>query len=388
MPTLAARMDAIEPSATVGIADLVAKRRREGADIISLSLGEPDFDTPSHVREAAKRALDEGQTHYTPGAGIPELRKAIAANAVQETGIPCRPDHVLVTPTKHAVMMTLQSLVGPGDEVLVPDPGWVSYAPATKWAQATPVPVPLDASFRMTADAVRSACTRRTRLLILNSPSNPTGGVDRLEEVRKIMDVAAERDLWVLSDEIYRKLIYEGRHVSPASLPDAFARTVTVDGLSKSFAMTGWRVGWAIAPLPVLDALNRLQSHSVTHATSFAQYAAVTALTGPQDSVTTMRDAFAERRRIMVDGLNALPGVDCQEPAGAFYAFPRFDPETWGGDDTAVCRRLIERAGVAATPGSAFGARGANHIRFSYAAAPERIAEGLRRMARLVQMPA
>lgn len=375
-------MDRIVGSATVAISNLVAERRRAGADVLSLSLGEPDFTTPEHVRDAAKAALDAGHTHYTPGPGIPELREAVADFHRDLNGIPCGPEHVLVTPTKQAVMMSLLALADRGDEVLLPDPAWVSYEPIVRWAHAEPVPVPLDpeAGFRMTPEAVAERITPRSRVVVLNSPSNPTGGVNTPDDVRGIVELAVDHDLWVVSDEIYQRLQYEGEHQSAAAVDGAWERTVTIDGLSKSFAMTGWRIGWAVAPTPAWKQLNKLQSHSLTHCTSFAQHGAVAALRGPQDSVEEMRETFRRRRDLMVEGLRAIPGVTCAEPQGAFYVFPHFRQAEAAGGDEALCMRLIEEAGVAGTPGSAFGAGGAGHIRFSYAAGEETLRDALGRL--------
>lgn len=380
VPGFASRMDRIVGSATVAISQKVSEMKAAGADMVSFSMGEPDFGTPQHVCDAAKRALDDGKTKYTPGPGIPELRAAIAAAHARDNKIPCRPEHVLVTPTKQAVMMSILATAGQGDEVLLPDPAWVSYEPLVQWAHAKPVPVTTSADdgFRMRPDAVAEAITPASKVLLLNSPSNPTGGVNTPDDVRGLVELAIDHDLWIISDEIYQKLIYDGEHLSPASVPDAFDRTITIDGLSKSFAMTGWRMGWAVAPESAFKQMNKLQSHSVTHCTSFAQYGALAAVTGPQDSVETMREAFERRRRIMVEGLNAIDGVTCPEPSGAFYAFPHF--EQADGDDTSLCMRLIEDAHIAGTPGSAFGAQGQGHIRFSYATSEERIQTGLERI--------
>ncbi len=375
-------MDRIVGSATVAIAGKVAEMKAAGHDVIGFSVGEPDFDTPEHVKQAAKDALDAGHTKYTPGPGIPALREAIADYHRTTNQIPCDASNVIATPTKQAVAMTFLALAGQGDEVLLPDPAWVSYEPITRWAEAEPVPVPcsIDDGFRMTADAVAEAITSKSKMVLLNSPSNPTGAVNDPADIRGIVELAIDHDLWIVTDEIYQQLIYEGEHLSPASLPDAFDRTVTIDGLSKSFAMTGWRTGWLVAPEPAFKQINKLQSHSVTMVTSFAQYGAVAALTGPQDSVAEMRDAFRSRRQVMVDGLNALPGVECPMPAGAFYAFPKFDTD----DDEALCMKLIEEAHVAPTPGSAFGEGGKGCLRFSYATSEERIREGLERVSRVL----
>lgn len=382
VPGFAPRMNNIVGSATVAIAGKVAEMKAAGHDVIGFSVGEPDFDTPEHVKQAAKDALDAGHTKYTPGPGIPALREAIAKYHLDTNGIPCQAQNVIATPTKQAVAMTFLALAGQGDEVLLPDPAWVSYEPITQWAEATPVPVPcsIEDGFRMTADAVSEAITKKSKMVLLNSPSNPTGAVNDPDEIRGIVELAIDHDLWIVTDEIYQQLIYDGEHLSPASLPDAFDRTITIDGLSKSHAMTGWRTGWLVAPEPAFLEINKLQSHSVTMVTSFAQYGAVAALTGPQDSVAHMREAFRSRRQVMVDGLNALPGVECPMPEGAFYAFPRFDTE----DDEALCMKLIEEAHVAPTPGSAFGEGGKGCLRFSYATSEERIKEGLERVAKVL----
>jgi aspartate aminotransferase len=370
-------MDKIVGSATVAISNRVAEMKRAGHDMVGFSVGEPDFDTPEHVKQAAKDALDAGHTKYTPGPGIPELREAISRYHATENNLPCAPSNVIATPTKQAVAMTFLALAGQGDEVLLPDPAWVSYEPITRWAEANPVPVPCrrEDGFKMRADDVAEAITSKTKMILLNSPSNPTGAVNDPADIRAIVELAEDHDFWIVSDEIYQKLIYEGEHLSPGRL--AFDRTVTIDGLSKSFAMTGWRTGWLVAPEPAFKQINKLQSHSVTHVTSFAQYGAVAALNGPQDSVEMMRQAFMERRKVMVDGLNAMDGVSCPTPQGAFYAFPHFQNYP---DDEKLCFDLIDKAHVAPTPGSAFGEMGKGSLRLSYATSVERIEEGLRRI--------
>ncbi len=384
MPKFAPRMSRIVGSATLRMNNLAAQKRATGADVVSFTVGEPDFDTPEPIKEGAIKALRAGRTKYTPTSGIPELRKAIADVAAREQGIPCTAKNVLVAPAKQSLFYAFQALVGQGDEVLIPDPAWVSYDPMVRWAHGTPIPVPLEAAtgFRMTPEAVAKAITPRTRVVVLNSPANPTGGANTPDDVKGILSLAIEHDLWVISDEIYRHLQYDGKPLSPASLPGGFERTWTIDGPSKSYAMTGWRMGWIIAPESCIEAADRLQSQSLSNATSFAQDGVVTALTGPQDSVAAMKAEFLARRDLMVAGLRALPGVTCPTPAGAFYAFPHFDAKQWGGlDDTALAMALLDKANVATTPGSAFGARGTGHLRLSYACSRERIAEGLKRMA-------
>ncbi len=378
MPGFAPRMDRIEGSATVRIANLVAEKKAAGEPVIGFSVGEPDFDTPDHVKAAAKAALDAGHTKYTPGPGIPALREAVARYHQERNGIPCRANNVLVTPTKQAVAMSLLALVDQGDEVILPDPAWVSYAPITQWAHADPVPVTTtaDEGFRLTPDGVAEAITPNTKVVLLNSPSNPTGGVATPDDVRGIVDLAVDHDLWIISDEIYQEIIYDAQHQSPAALEGAFERTITLDGLSKSFAMTGWRLGWLVAPEPAFKQINKLQSHSITCCTNFAQHGGVAALNGPRDFLADMVDTFRARRDRMVERLNAIEGVTCPVPGGAFYVFPHFDADVWGSDDNALCERLIA-AGIAPTPGSAFGAAGKGHLRFSYATSMENIETGM-----------
>lgn len=385
MPKFASRMGRITASATVAISNLVAKKRQEGVDMVSFSVGEPDFDTPQHIKDAAIKALQAGKTKYVPGPGIPELREAVAKYHWDENGIPCHAANVLITPSKQSVLYSILATADQGDEVLIPDPAWVSYEPMVQWAHAKPVGVSLTAEtgFRMTSEAVAERITKKTKAIVLNSPSNPTGGVNTESDVKGIADLARDHDLWVISDEMYQKIRYgDAKHLSPASLEDMMERTITLDGCSKTYAMTGWRIGWAVVPKPAFVEFDKLQSQSLTHCTSFAQYGAVAAVNGPKDSVTMMRKEFEARRDLIVAGLRALPGVTCPVPGGAFYVFPRFDPQHWGGrGDDKLCLDLIDKVGVATTPGSSFGAHGKGHLRLSYATSRERIAEGLRRMA-------
>src|SRR5688572_951169 len=377
-------MQRIVGSATVAISNLVAQKRREGVDVVSFSVGEPDFDTPQHIKDAAIKALQEGKTKYVPGPGIPELREAVADYHAKENAIPSKAENVLIAASKQSILYSILTVADKGDEVVNPDPAWVSYEPMVQWTHAKPVGVRLTAEngFRMTADAVAQAITKKTRAIVLNSPSNPTGGVNTDADVKGIADLARDHDLWVISDEMYQKIRFDGApHLSPASLPGMFDRTITLDGCSKTYAMTGWRIGWAVAPKPAWEQLDKLQSQSLTHCTSFAQYGAVAAVNGPKDSVETMRREFQARRDLVVAGLRKLPGVTCPVPGGAFYVFPRFDPKHWGGlDDDALCMALIDKAGVATTPGSSFGVHGKGHLRLSYATSRDRIAEGLKRM--------
>jgi aspartate aminotransferase len=377
----AARTKRVKASETVRISGLVAEKKQQGIDITSFSVGEPDFDTPQHVREAAKKALDAGETHYTPAGGIHPLREAIAEKHRRENQIQqAQAQDVVVTPTKHAIALTMLALVDHGDEVLLPDPCWVSYEPLVRLAGGTPVFVPLDQDdgFRMRAESLAEKITPKTKLLITNSPSNPTGGTDLEADVKAHADLCKDHDLYLMSDEIYEHIRYEGEHLSPASLPDMYERTITINGLSKSFAMTGWRTGWSLAPAPITKEILKLQGHTITHVTTFAQHGALAALTGTQQPVKDMLQVFTRRRETMLEALNGMPGVTCPTPRGAFYVFPRI--EAGGMDDMQLTEHLIENAHIAVTPGSAFGPAGKGHIRISYATSEDRIQQGMKRM--------
>ena len=378
MKPLAKRTARVSPSPTVRLGALVAEARARGEDIVSFSTGEPDFPTPAHIVDAAKRALDEGFTKYTNSMGIPELRLAIAAGAIKDNGIPASAADVMVTPTKHGVYCTCMALVDPGDEVLLPDPGWVSYEPMVRLAGGTPVPVAADEStgFRLTPEAVEAAVTPRTKLVVLNSPSNPAGSVLSRQDIRGIAEVCADHDLYLLSDEIYEKLVYDAEHVSPACVAGMWERTVTVSGFSKTYAMTGWRLGWLLAEKRLLAEIAKIQEHTLTCCTAFAQKAGVVALTGPEEPLRSMVSEFRARRDLLLEGMRRL-GWPCTVPQGAFYLFPRTP-----GPSADLAERLLREARVAVVPGSAFGAAGEGHLRLSFATSRERIAEGIERIAR------
>jgi aspartate aminotransferase len=383
MVRFAKRVTSIESSPTVRIGDLVTEMKARGERILSLSVGEPDFPTPAHIVEAAKKALDEGFTKYTSSAGIQELREVIAEKSVRENGIPAKPANVLVAPTKHTLYMTCMALLESGDEALVPDPGWVSYGPMVVLAGAKPVPVRAadEDGFVPSPDAVAERITPRTRLIILNSPSNPAGSVYPRETMRGIADLAQDHDLVVVSDEIYEKIRYEGEHVSPASLDGMFERTVTANGFSKTYSMTGWRLGWLVAPPPIFKEISKIQEHTITCATAFAQKAGVAALRGPSEPLQKMVAEFRARRDLICAELEEIERATCFRPAGAFYVFPKFDVPV---DDAALAEKLLKEAKVAITPGSAFGAAGAGHLRLSYAASRETITESVRRIGDVV----
>lgn len=355
-----------------------------GRDVIHLEIGEPDFDTPANVREAAKRALDEGWTHYGPPLGLPALREAIATDATARKRFAVDPENVVVTPGAKPIMFyALLALAQPGDEVIYPDPGFPIYESMTRFVGATPVPIPLreENEFRMDVQELRSLVTDRTRLIIFNSPHNPTGSVLTEEDLRAIADLAAERDITVLADEIYGRILYEGEHHSIAALPGMAERTIVLDGFSKTYAMTGWRLGYAILPPDLLPVFSRLIINSVSCTSSHSQMAAVEALTGPQDDVEAMVEEFRARRELIVNGLDAIPGIRCLKPHGAFYVFPNVSGTGIAGPEMA--NRLLDEAGVACLAGTAFGRVGRDHLRVSYANSPENISRALERIAQV-----
>ncbi|HEX5827796.1 MAG TPA: pyridoxal phosphate-dependent aminotransferase [Candidatus Limnocylindrales bacterium] len=358
----------------------------EGRDIIHLEIGEPDFDTPAHVRAAAQRALDEGWTHYGPFMGLPALREAIAADATARKGFDVRADRVAVVPGGKPVMFyALMALAQAGDEVVYPDPGFPIYESMARVAGATPVPYAItqEHDFRVDLNELARLVTDRARVLIINSPANPTGGVFTRDDIERIGELVLRHpDLVVLADEIYGRIVHDGEHVSIASLPGLADRTIVLDGFSKAYAMTGWRLGYAILPPGLVDAFGKLVINSVSCVSSFSQVAAVEALTGPQDDVDAMVREFRARRDLVVQGLNRIPGIDCAVPAGAFYVFPRVSGT--GLDGTAFADRLLREAGVCVLAGTAFGRVGSDHVRISYATSRENLGAALDRIGQFV----
>jgi aspartate/methionine/tyrosine aminotransferase len=357
-----------------------------GRSVIHLEIGEPDFDTPANIREAAKAALDRGATHYTPTVGIPELRAAIAADATARKGFAVTPDHVVVVPGGKPVMFfAILALVDEGDEVIYPDPGFPIYESMASYVggKAVPCPIRQENGFRLDPDELASLVTPRTKLVIINSPANPTGGVSTREDLERIAAVAREHDFTILADEIYGRILYEGEHVSIASLPDMVDRTIVLDGFSKTYAMTGWRLGYAIVPDKLVTPFSRLIVNSVSCTNAATQWAGVEALTGPQDSVLAMVEEFRGRRDLIVEGLNDIPGVTCLRPSGAFYVFP--DISATGLTGAELADKLLNEGGVSALAGTAFGQVGKYHLRFSYANSRENLAEALRRTRAVVE---
>ncbi len=366
-------------SGTVKIANTVIRLKQEGVDVISFSMGEPDFPTPDNINEACIRSIHDHFTHYTPSAGILELRKAVAERTRQDNGIPCTEANVIITPTKQAIFMTMMAMIDEGDEVILPDPTWGTYEACVRLAGGIPKYVHLNAetSYRMIPEGVAEKIGPRTKMVLMNSPANPTGSVLTYEDIKGIADLAKDHDLHVLSDEVYEKVIFEGKHYSIASMDGMFDRTITVNGVSKTYAMTGWRLGWAIAPKEYVKTLNTLQSHSLTCVTSFVQKAGVEALNGPQDSVKAMVDEFSARRDLIMSLIREIPTLHCPKPSGAFYIFPSYSHDMSSED---MATYLLENAHVAVTPGSAFGPSGEGHFRISYACSRRDIEEGMHRI--------
>jgi aspartate aminotransferase len=389
------RAQRTSPSPTLAITAKARKMREEGIDVLSLGAGEPDFDTPEFIKEAAVTALREGFTKYTPTAGIEPLRKAICDKLWRDNGLKYEPNQIIVTcGGKHALYNAFQVICDPGDEVIIPAPYWVSYPEMVKLADGVPVFVYADEStgFVPTIDAIREKISARTRAIVVNSPCNPTGAVFHRQRLKEIAALALRHDLYIVSDEIYEKMVYDGHeHVSIASLGEEVKkRTILVNGMSKAYSMTGWRIGYAAAERELIAAMTRIQDQSTSNPTSIAQKAALAALQAPEDTVKRMVAAFAERRRAIVDGLNRIPGFRCAEPGGAFYAFPNVSAlygKRWGdrviNNSDAFAEYLLEVARVAVVPGSGFGAD--ENIRLSYACSLDTIRNGLARIADAVQ---
>jgi aspartate/methionine/tyrosine aminotransferase len=364
--------------------DVLVKARAleaQGRDVVHLEIGEPDFDTPRHIVEAAGDALEQGYTHYGPALGLPELRQAIAEYLRTSRGVEVPWQRVAVTPGgKPPMFYTIMALIEPGDEVIYPNPGYPIYESVANFVGGTTVPLPLreEREFRFDPDELRSLVTDRTKLIILNSPANPTGGVLTRSDLEAIAAVARERDVVVMTDEIYSRIIYEGEHVSLASLPGMQERTVLLDGFSKTWAMTGWRLGFAVYPEWLLPHIDRLIVNSVSCTSTFSQRAAIAALTGPQSDVERMVAEFRRRRDAVVAGLNAIPGVRCLQPHGAFYVFPNVSGLGKTSDELADL--LLNEAGVSTLSGSAFGRYGEGYLRLSYANSMENLEKAIARI--------
>jgi len=389
------RAQAVAPSATLAVTSRAKEMKAQGIDVLSFGAGEPDFDTPEFIKQAAIESLKKGQTKYTPAAGIPDLRKAIAEKLKKENNLDYTFEQVVVNiGAKHSVYMAMQTALDPGDEVILPTPYWVTYPETIKLAGAKPVIVETTAAtgYKLTAGALRNHLTDRTAMLVLNSPNNPGGFCYSPEELKSLADVLEGTQVTVLSDEIYERLIYgKTRFVSFASLsPDAYSRTLTINGLSKSYSMTGWRLGYTAGPLEMIKAMSRMQDHVTSNPVTFTQYAAIAALKDTTGVVETMRAQFEKRGRVMAERLNAIKGVTCLEPEGAFYCFPDVSGHygrTIGGvtirNSMDFAKTMLEQAKVALVPGDPFGCP--KNVRLSFACSLEQIEKGIDRIKTLLE---
>jgi len=386
--TLSERIARISFSKTMEVASKADQLRRQGEDVVDLGVGEPDFPTPDHIKQAAWEAIRTDFTRYTPAAGVPELRQAVCDRHAADFGTSYHPAQCLITAGgKHAIYNFIETLINPGDEVIIPAPYWVTYRDAVLLAGGRPVVLPTDAGdgFALRASAVRNCLGPRTRMLILNYPNNPSGALLDREEARRVVELARQAGFWILSDECYAQLVYDGQPWSVASLSGAADCVLVAGSLSKTYAMTGWRIGYGLGPEPVIQGCIRLQSHSTSNPNSIAQKAALAALLGPQDCVAAMLSEYRRRRDYVVARLRAMPGIRVHAPAGAFYVFPSIatllDKRSIAGS-AGFANRLLDEMRVACVPGEAFGVEG--HVRISFAACPRELERGLDRLAEFV----
>ena len=386
MIKLAARVGEVPPSITLAIAAKAKAMKAEGIDVCSLSTGEPDFDTPEHIKAAAKEALDAGKTKYGPVAGEPQLKAAIARKLQSDNNLNYQPENIIVTNGgKHSLYNLMMALIDPGDEVIIPAPYWLSYPEMVKLASGKPVIVRTDAStgYKITPEQLSGAITPKTKLFVLNSPSNPTGMVYTPAEIKALAEVIVDRDILVVADEIYEKIIYDGaQHVSIGSLgKEIFDRTLISSGFAKAYSMTGWRIGYLAGPIELIKATSTIQGHSTSNVCTFAQYGAISALESSQESVEKMRQAFAQRRQVIFELLDAVPGISCIKPDGAFYMFVNISKT--GMNSLEFCDAFLEQQQVAVIPGIAFGAD--DHIRLSYATDLGTIKKAVERLDKFVR---
>ena len=382
---LASRVNQVTPSLTLAIDSLAKEMKKNGEDVCSFSAGEPDFDTPTHIKAAAKKALDEGKTRYGPAAGEAGLRKAIAEKLLQDNQLAYNADNVIVTNGgKQSLYNLIMALIEAGDEVIIPAPYWLSYPEMVTLAGGTSVIVntSLENQYKITPEQLEAAITPKTKLFVLNSPSNPTGIVYTPEEIAALAKIVVEKDILVVSDEIYEKILYDGAiHRSIASFgPEIFQRSIISNGFAKAFSMTGWRVGYIAGPVEIVKAMTKIQSHSTSNVCTFAQYGAIAALESPQDCIEEMVKAFSERRQYILERVRSLPGLNCPTPNGAFYVF--IDISQTGLKSRDFCQKLLETQKVAAIPGIAFGAD--DCIRLSYATDLKTIEKGFDRLDKFI----
>ncbi len=382
---LASRVNQVTPSLTLAIDSLAKEMKKNGEDVCSFSAGEPDFDTPTHIRAAAKKALDEGKTRYGPAAGEAGLRKAIAEKLLRDNQLAYNADNVIVTNGgKQSLYNLIMALIEAGDEVIIPAPYWLSYPEMVTLAGGTSVIVntSLENHYKITPEQLEAAITPKTKLFVLNSPSNPTGIVYTPEEIAALAEIVVEKDILVVSDEIYEKILYDGAiHRSIASFgPEIFQRSIISNGFAKAFSMTGWRVGYIAGPVEIVKAMTKIQGHSTSNVCTFAQYGAIAALESPQDCIEEMVKAFSERRQYILERVRSLPGLNCPTPNGAFYVF--IDISQTGLKSRDFCQKLLETQKVAAIPGIAFGAD--DCIRLSYATDLKTIEKGFDRIDKFI----
>lgn len=387
MKPLSTLLSSVPPSATVAVADKARALKAAGRDVIPLAGGDPDFITPGNIIRAGIEAIQAGDTHYPPSRGSQSLRRAIARKLETVNGLSVDPEtQVLAGPGgKFALYAALAAVVNPDDEVLILEPYWVSYPPMVTLVGGTPVPITLDgnAGFAIDAHGIEKCLTERTKAILVNSPNNPTGRVMTAAEAETVCKIAIENDLYVISDEMYEDLIFEGEHITLAALRGMAERTVTINGHSKAYAMTGWRLGWAAGPEEIIGLAAKFQSQSVTSAAAFTMAAGAEALTGPQDEVARMRAEYKARRDFLVAALNEIPGVACESPQGAFYLFVRFSG--LGSNSLEIADNLLEKANIAATPGIAFGRAGEGFVRFTFATAMSELERAVERIRDLMQ---
>jgi aspartate aminotransferase len=382
---LAERMNRIGVETAFEVLVRARALEAQGRDIIHLEIGEPDFDTPRHIVEAGKQALDQGWTHYGPTQGLPELREAIASYICRTRGIRVGAEHVCVVPGgKPIIFFPLMALLEPGDEVIYPNPGFPIYESMINFLGAKPVPIPLveDRGFSFDLNVLKDSLSPKTKMLILNSPHNPTGGVIPAADVRAIADLVRDRDLVILSDEIYTRIYFEEEPLSISTLPGMLEKTIILDGFSKTYAMTGWRMGYGVMPTWLVDPVNKLMVNSNSCTASFTQRAGIAALNGPQDDVKKMVEEFRRRRDAFCAALNTLPGFRCAIPGGAFYAFPNVQGTGWKSKELADA--LLQKAGVACLSGTAFGDYGDGYLRFSIANSMEKLMDAVERIRKFL----
>ncbi len=375
------RAQQILPSPTFALVAKVKEMKKQGIDVISFGIGEPDFPTPTNIKEAAKRAIDENFTKYTPGSGIPELKEAIVKKFKEDNNLDYETSQILIsTGAKQCLYNVMQAILNKGDEAILFSPYWVSYIEQIKLADAIPIIVKTNKDFKIDFNELTEKITEKTKLILINSPNNPTGVVFSKEELKRLADIAVQKNIYIISDEVYEKLIYEGKHISIASFNDKIKElTITINGVSKAYSMTGWRIGYCAGNKDIIKAAANIQDQSTSCPNSIAQKAALEALNGNQDAVKEMRDEFMKRRDYIVKRLNEIDGIECNVPHGAFYVLPKVSKLYKGKikDSTSFATALLEKANIAVVPGVAFGDD--NYIRFSYATSINKIKEGMDR---------